>query len=80
MDRKMLAIGILIGIAIVGCLAVVNGVEGTNGRYQFPPNWPVDTSSLLPILDTQTGTLNWHHYNQTAPTTIVYPFLTEPAQ
>ena len=83
MDKKTLAIGILIGIAVVGCLAALDGVAGTSGRYQFPTNWSGDSqysSGRVPVLDTETGTLNWHFYSVTAPSTVVYPFLTDPVQ
>jgi len=78
MDKKSLAIGILIGVLIVGCMVALDDVAETGGRYQFPPQYDM-TNGKLPILDTETGTVNWHQYSTQAPTTVVYPFLTESA-
>jgi hypothetical protein len=54
MDKKTLAIGILIGIAIMGCIAAVNSATGSAGRYPFPPNYEGDRIETW-VLDTQTG-------------------------
>lgn len=83
MDRKSLAIGIAVGIAIVGCLAAIDQPEKTGeGRYQYledayltPPDGTV-TRYTHAILDTETGTLNFHDSDLRGDiaATIVYPF------
>ena len=85
MDRKSLAIGIAIGIAIVGCLAAIDEPEKTGeGRYQYLEGVYATTSASgvsyrVAILDTDTGTLNIHDTTlegEIAPT-VVYPFVRE---
>jgi len=79
MDRKSLAIGIAVGIAVVGCLAAIDEPEKDGeGRYQH-----LDTAEVtafgheIVILDTETGTLNIHDSDPTEgiEPTIVYPFV-----
>lgn len=59
MDKKTLAIGILIGIAVVGCIAAVTGDQA--GRFQFPNAW--DANSYIPVLDTGTGDVTVFDYH-----------------
>ena len=70
MDKRSIAIGILIGIAIVGCLAAIEGPEKTDeGRYQVIDSISSSYLSFL-ILDTEDGTVNHH----TSAGTTVFPF------
>ena len=80
MDRKSLAIGIAVGLAIVGCLAAIDGPEKTGeGRYQYLQDTVVSAFSgyEIVILDTETGTLNVHDgsVRDGIDATIVYPFV-----
>jgi len=72
MDKKAMAVGILVGILIVGCLGAVDWPEKDDeGRFEFLEAISTNTNFL--VLDTATGTVNQHdgtaHY--------VYPFAQE---
>ena len=72
MEKRWIAVGIIIGIAIMGCIAAVTTQEA--GRYQFPPAWtPTSSSWSVPVLDTQTGDLTCF-YNGSVGTAIFIPW------
>lgn len=85
MNRKALAIGVLIGIAIVGCIAATT-IETQGQRFQLISvgsfgSLGASNSAHFAILDTQTGTVNIHDSDLSKPTinpTVVYPFLAQP--
>ncbi len=65
--RKHLVIGVLIGMVIVSCVAMVS--EASDGRYVFG-DVDLDNDEAY-VLDTQTGTVNYHQRG----VTFEYPFV-----
>ena len=77
-DKKSMAIGIAVGIAIVGCIAAIDGPEKeAEGRYQLVEMAQYPFGYTLFILDTETGTLNAHDGGKDGhiEPTVVYPFV-----
>ena len=67
MKHRMLAIGIVVGLAIAGCIGAVT--------YQADsPRYVAINENVYTILDTQTGTVNIHDSSGGVWTTIVLPF------
>ena len=81
-EKATLVVGILIGIAIVGCIAAVTVPDKApeEGRYQFiTASTIVYDGYEIVILDTQTGMVNVHDActaNGIEAST-VYPFVSE---
>ena len=72
MDKKALAIGIVVGVLIVGCLAAIDCPDKDGeARYEFLEG--ISTNTNFFVLDSETGTVNQHD----GTATFVYPFVTE---
>jgi hypothetical protein len=79
-SRKSLVIGILIGLAVVGCIAAIDGSTGTP-RYQVIVNNDVTTNvHSCWVLDTETGTVNYLVGDTSNPRSVVFPFEQVPAE
>ena len=81
-EKATLLVGILIGIAIVGCIAAVTVPDKApeEGRYQFiTPVTSVYYANEMVILDTQTGMVNVHdvYAGDGIEASTVYPFVSE---
>lgn len=76
MKARYIAIGIIVGIAIVGCLGAIT----TDNEGQRFVEINARSNGTTFILDTKTGTVNKYYtaeWDSEIPQTVVYPFINQ---
>ena len=73
MDKRSLAVGIVVGLLVLGCLGAVDGPEDCCAPPRFEFLDEISTNTNFLVLDTETGTVNQHD----GSATFVYVFSSE---